>query len=92
MMVLFGQSSGPVAPFSPALLAQKGSLFLTRPALHDYVHDAGEYKAAADALFDAMKRGAVKSRVHDTLPLAEAARAHEALESRKTMGALVLVP
>jgi NADPH2:quinone reductase len=92
MCVLFGQASGPVAPISPGLLAQKGSLFLTRPALHDYVHDVGEYKAAADVLFDALKRGAIKPRVHESVPLAEVGRAHALLESRTTTGALVLVP
>jgi NADPH2:quinone reductase len=92
MLVSFGQASGAIESFPPALLAKKGSLFLTRPALHDYVHDLGEYKAAADALFDALKRGVIHPRVHATLPLADVARAHEMLESRKTTGALVLVP
>jgi NADPH2:quinone reductase len=92
MMVSFGQSSGPVAPFAPALLSHKGSLFLTRPALHDYVADPGEYKTAADALFDAIKRGAIVPHIYAEVPLNEAARAHTMLESRKTTGSVLLVP
>lgn len=92
MLALFGQASGPVEPFAPALLAQKGSLFLTRPTLFDYIADPGEYRAAADALFDALKKGHVVPHVSARYPLAEAARAHEDLEARRTTGALVLIP
>lgn len=92
MLVSFGQASGPVESFSPSLLAKKGSLYLTRPALHDYVHEAGEYRTAADALFDAVKRGAVRPRIHATLPLAHAAEAHALLESRTATGSVVLIP
>jgi NADPH:quinone reductase len=91
-LVLFGQSSGPVAPFDPALLAHKGSLYLTRPSLGDYTADPGEYRAAADALFDAVKKGIVTARIAGRFALADAAAAHTELEARKTAGALVLVP
>lgn len=92
MLVLFGQSSGPVAPFDPAILGHKGSLFLTRPSLGEYTADPGEYRAAADALFDAIKKGAVKPASITRYPLDDAARAHADLESRRTTGSLVLVP
>lgn len=92
MLALFGQSSGAVEPFSPALLAQKGSLFLTRPTLFDYVADPGEYRAAADALFDAVRRGFVTPHVTARYPLDDVARAHEDLEARRTTGSLVLLP
>ncbi len=92
MLVLFGQASGPVGPFDPALLARKGSLFLTRPTLFDYIADAGEYRASANALFAAVEKGSLTPAVGGRYPLAEAARAHEDLEGRKTTGALVLTP
>lgn len=92
MLVLFGQASGPVAPFDPAILGHKGSLFLTRPTLWEYTADPGEYRAAADALFDALKKGAVRPRSVARYALAEAARAHDDLEARRTTGSLVLLP
>jgi NADPH2:quinone reductase len=92
LLVLFGQASGPVGPFDPSLLARKGSLFLTRPTLFDYIADPGEYRAAADALFDVIKRGVVVPSVTARYPLADAKRAHDDLEGRKTTGAIVLVP
>ena len=91
-LVLFGQASGPVPPFAPALLSQKGSLYLTRPSLHDYVQDPGEYRAASDALFEMIKKGALVPNVSARYPLVDAARAHADLEARKTTGSLVLVP
>ena len=92
MLALFGQSSGPVMPLDPALLGRKGSLFLTRPTLFDYIADPGEYRAAADALFDVIRRGVVKPTISARYPLADAARAHADLESRKTTGSLILLP
>lgn len=92
ILVLFGQASGPVPSFDPALLGHRGSLFLTRPSLGDYTADPGEYRAAAAALFDAIRRGVVKPQQLTRYRLDEAVRAHADLEGRKTLGSLVLVP
>lgn len=92
MLVSFGQSSGSVPPFEPALLGKKGSLFFTRPALHHYTETREELLASAAALFDVVARGIVKVEVRQQYPLADAARAHRDLESRKTRGASVLLP
>jgi NADPH2:quinone reductase len=91
MVALFGQASGPVPPFDPSLLS-RASLFLTRPSLFHYVAARAELLAAAKALFDVVRSGAVKVEVHQTYPLADAARAHADLESRKTTGSTVLLP
>ncbi len=91
-MVLFGQSSGPVEPISPLLLLQKGSLFLTRPTLFDYTATQAELDDSAGALFDLITKGIIKVEVGQTFPLAQAADAHRALESRATVGATVLIP
>jgi NADPH2:quinone reductase len=92
LLVSFGQSSGPVPPFDARVLAQKGSLFLTRPTLFDYVRARAELEATAGALFDVIASGAVKVRVAQTYPLRDAERAHRDLEARKTTGSTVLVP
>jgi NADPH2:quinone reductase len=92
MMVTFGNASGPVAPISPLLLSQKGSLFLTRPTLASYVATRPEYEAAAAELFDVVAKGAVKISIAQTYPLREAAQAHRDLEARKTTGSTVLLP
>jgi len=92
MMVLFGQSSGPVPPFDPQLLNQKGSLFLTRPSLGHYVATRDELVARADELLGWIESGAVKVRVERELPLADAAEAHRLLEGRKTTGKVLLIP
>ncbi|HVU01189.1 MAG TPA: quinone oxidoreductase, partial [Polyangiaceae bacterium] len=76
LVVLFGQSSGDVPPFDPQLLSQKGSLFLTRPTLNQYVATRPELVAASERLFSAVKTGTVKIRIGGRYPLAEAARAH----------------
>jgi len=91
MLALFGQSSGPVPSFDPALLS-RASLFLTRPSLFHYVAAREDLLAAAGALFDVVRSGAVKVEVRQTYPLAEAARAHADLEARRTTGSTVLVP
>lgn len=91
-LVSFGQSSGPVAPFEPRVLAAGGSLFLTRPTLYDYVREREELDARARDLFAALEDGTLKVRVGQTYPLREAARAHRDLEGRKTTGSTVLVP
>jgi len=92
MMVLFGQSSGPVPPLDPQLLNQKGSLFLTRPTLGHYVASRDELLARADELLGWIASGAVKLRIDRELPLAAAADAHRALEGRETTGKVLLIP
>lgn len=91
LMVAFGQSSGPAPPIDPRLLAQKGSLFLTRPKLGDYAQGV-ELQARARELFDAVASGTLRVRVAQTYPLRDAARAHADLESRKTTGSTLLLP
>jgi NADPH:quinone reductase len=90
MMVLFGQSSGAVAPFDPNILAGKGSLFLTRPSLGNYVATREDLLATAQDLFDVVLSGAVKIEVNQTYPLRDAIKAHQDLQARKTTGSTVL--
>jgi NADPH2:quinone reductase len=90
MMVLFGQSSGPVAPLDPQLLNRKGSLFLTRPTLGHHVATRDELLRRAGDLFDWIACGALTVRVGAELPLAQAAEAHRLLESRQTTGKVLL--
>jgi NADPH:quinone reductase len=90
MMVSFGNASGPVDPFPPSLLAQKGSLFLTRPTAYDYVARPAELEQAAADLFRVVESGKVKIEVKQRFPLEDAAGAHRALEARKTSGSTVL--
>jgi NADPH2:quinone reductase len=92
MFVSFGQSSGPAGPVELKTLSQKGSLFATRPTLFTYIASREELVASANALFDVVKSGAVKIRINQRYALAEAAKAHEDLESRRTTGATILVP
>jgi NADPH2:quinone reductase len=92
MMVLFGSASGPVPPVDPGLLAVKGSLYLTRPSLATYTAKRSDLEWAARELFEVVRAGAVRIRVNQTFPLAEAASAHRALEARQTTGSTVLVP
>ena len=92
MFVSFGNASGPVPPFDGALLAQKGSLYFTRPTLANYVTTPEELDTAAGELFDLIARGVVKRNEPKRFPLAQAGDAHRALESRQTTGSLVLVP
>lgn len=91
MFVSFGNASGPVEPFPPGLLAEKGSLFFTRPTLMGYCADPGEMRESAAALFAAVADG-VKTEVRQRFPLRDAAEAHRALEARETVGATVLLP
>ncbi len=90
LMVSFGQSSGAIPPFSPGVLATKGSLFLTRPTLATYTGTREELVATANQLFDVVLKGAVKIEVNQTYPLNQAAQAHRDLEARKTTGSTVL--
>jgi len=92
LMVSFGNASGPVPPVAPLLLAQKGSLFLTRPTLATYTARREDLLATAADLFSVLASGAVRVRVDATWPLREAAAAHAALEARKTTGSTVLLP
>lgn len=92
MFVSFGQSSGPVPPFSINLLAQKGSLFATRPSLFDYIAAREELEAAAEELFGVVQSGAVRVPVNQRYALADVAEAHRDLEGRRTTGGSVLLP
>ena len=89
-MASFGNSSGTVDPFQPGILAQKGSLFLTRPTLYDYTFDRADLEVAAAELFDIVGSGKVRIKIGQRFPLADAAEAHRALEARKTTGSTVL--
>jgi NADPH2:quinone reductase len=91
MMVLFGQSSGRVPPVDLQVLNTRGSLFVTRPTLRDYVATRAELLERAGDVLGAITRGELKLRIHATYPLERAADAHRALESRATSGKLVLV-
>jgi NADPH2:quinone reductase len=92
MMVLFGASSGPVPPLDPQVLNRKGSLFLTRPTLGDYVATRDELLERAGSVLGQVAGGTLDVRVGGRYPLAEAARAHEDLEGRRTTGKLLVVP
>jgi NADPH2:quinone reductase len=92
IMVLFGQSSGAVEPFNLGLLAQKGSLYVTRPTLATYAATRADLVATAEDLFDVVREGYVKIEIDQTFPLKDAADAHRALEGRKTTGSTVLLP
>lgn len=90
IMVLFGSSSGPVAPFDLSLLSQKGSLVVTRPTLNTFVATRQLLQENSADLFEAVRSGKVKIHVNQTYPLKEAAQAHRDLEARKTTGSTVL--
>lgn len=92
MLVLFGQSSGPVDPLDPQVLSRKGSLFLTRPAFADYVKTRSDLLDRAHNVLDWMRAGALSVRIGARYPLARAADAHRDLEARRTTGKLLLVP
>lgn len=91
-MVLFGQSSGPVGPFDPQVLNQRGSLFLTRPTLAHHIASRAELVARAGDVFSWIARGELKVHIDRELPLAQAAEAHRLLEARKTTGKVLLIP
>jgi NADPH2:quinone reductase len=92
VMVSYGNASGPVTAFNPGILAQKGSLYLTRPTLSTYTASRADLLATAEALFDVVRAGAVKIEINQTYPLAEAAQAQRDLEARKTTGSTILLP
>ena len=92
MMVIFGNASGPVAPFDPLLLSQKGSIFITRPTLGHYTAKRDELVALGSELFDVVSVGTVEIAVNQSYELADAASAHRDLEARKTTGSTILLP
>jgi len=92
MMVAFGGSSGAVPPFDLGVLAQRGSLYLTRPMLGNYIATHEELMARSGAVFGMIAAGKLKLRSEHTYPLAQAQQAHRDLEGRKTTGKLLLIP
>jgi len=92
MMVSFGNASGPVAEFSPLILSQKGSLFLTRPSLANYAATTEELAWRAGDVLNWIGQGKLKLRIHKVYPLSDAAQTQRDLESRNTTGKLLLVP
>jgi NADPH:quinone reductase len=92
MLVLYGQSSGPVGPLDPQILSQKGSLFLTRPTLGHYVATNEELRERAAVVLGWVADGSLKVRVGREFPLAAAAEAHTELEARRTTGKVLLIP
>lgn len=91
LMVSFGNSSGPVEPFSPGLLAAKGSLYLTRPTLVTYTRTREDLETTTRDLFDVVSRGVVTADINQRYALKDAAKAHRDLEGRKTTGSTVLL-
>ncbi len=92
LMISFGNASGPVPPVSPLELTGRGSLFLTRPRLFDYVFERAELEASAARLFAAVEAGKVTIEIGLKRPLGEAAEVHRLLEARQTTGSVVLIP
>ncbi|MEW5686741.1 MAG: quinone oxidoreductase [Pseudomonadota bacterium] len=92
LFITFGNASGPIPPFAPGRLAQGGSLYMTRPTLFDYIVTSEELAASAKAVFDMVASGKVKIEIGQTFALGDAREAHEALESRSTVGASLLIP
>lgn len=92
MMVSFGNASGPAPQFDAGLLAQKGSLFLTRPGLAHYTAKREELVDLGNKLFQVVASGKVRIEIHQTYPLAEAVQAHRDLEARKTTGSTIFLP
>jgi NADPH2:quinone reductase len=90
LMVSFGNASGPVEPFSPLVLSQKGSLYLTRPTLFHYIATREQLEQSAKELFDVVASGKVKIEVQQRFALKDAAEAHRQLEGRKTTGSTIL--
>ncbi|HEY8615331.1 quinone oxidoreductase [Phenylobacterium sp.] len=92
VFVSFGNASGPAPPVDPIRLMRGGSLFFTRPTMFDYVATVEELDDSAGALFGLMAAGRIKVEIGQEFPLADARRAHEALEARETVGASLLIP
>jgi len=92
MLVTYGNASGPVPPFDPLLLSQKGSLFVTRPTLMHYTAKRADLEALGAELFDMVGSGKVRIEVNQRYALKDAAQAHRDLEARKTTGSTILIP
>jgi NADPH2:quinone reductase len=92
VMVTYGNASGPVEPFSPLELSKRGSLYVTRPVLWDFISTRAELEAAAGELFDVIARGIVRIHIGQTYALKDVATAHRDLEARRTTGSTVLLP
>jgi NADPH2:quinone reductase len=92
LMVSFGNSSGAVPPFAPGVLAQKGSLYVTRPTLFSHARTRERTQAMADELFAVVASGQVKIHIDQRYPLEQAAQAHRDLEARLTTGSSILLP
>src|SRR5205823_935505 len=91
-MVLFGQSSGPIAAFDPQTLSHGGSLYLTRPSLFHYIASRAELLQRAGDVLGWIRTGKLTLRIDREYPLEEAAEAHRALEARRTTGKVLLIP
>lgn len=92
VMVSFGNASGPVAPFAPAELAKRHSLYVTRPVLFDFIDTREKLLAASAGLFEQVERGAIRIRINQRYALEDAADAHRDLEARRTTGSSLLIP
>jgi NADPH:quinone reductase len=92
LLASFGNASGPVPPFAPGILGNKGSLYITRQTLFTHIATRESCQAMADDLFAVVRSGAVKIRIDQRYPLAEVARAHTELEARNTTGCSILIP
>ena len=90
MLATYGNASGPVEPFSPAILAPKGSLYVTRPTLASHIASRELLDEAATRLINVVESNNVKIHVNQSFPLAQCAEAHRALEARETTGSTVL--
>lgn len=91
LLVCVGTASGPIPDFNPVLLAMKGSLFITRPALADYIADPAEKQALADEIFEHVSNGRIKIEINQRYELKDAVQAHRDLEARKTTGSSIFV-
>jgi NADPH2:quinone reductase len=91
-LALFGQSSGPVPPLDPQILNTRGSVYLTRPSLAHYLLDRDELLWRAGDVLGRVASGTLRLRIDKTYPLSDAAAAHQDLQSRKTVGKLLLMP
>jgi NADPH:quinone reductase len=91
LLVCVGTASGPIPDFNPVLLAMKGSLYITRPALADYIADPAEKQALADEIFEHVSTGRIKIEINQRYELKDAVQAHRDLEARKTTGSSIFV-
>jgi NADPH2:quinone reductase len=92
VLVSFGNASGPVEPFQPLELSRRGSLYVTRPTLFDFIRERSDLDSGSRELLDVVQEGQVEIRIDQHYPLADAAVAQAAMEGRKTTGSSVLLP